>query len=413
MAPSLRCDVLFHNAQLATMVSAADSSEAAGALGVITHGVLACQAGVITHVGAAAGAPAIEAARVIDCEGRLITPGLIDCHTHLVYAGDRAHEFERRLAGESYEAIARSGGGILSTVAATRAATQAQLVREALPRLDALLAEGVTTLEIKSGYGLSLAHEHLQLSAARALGRQRSVGIVTTLLAAHALPPEYAGQSDEYVRVVCEEMLPALARDRLCDAVDAFCERIGFSLQQTERVFQAATRLGLRVKLHAEQLSNSHGAALAARYHALSADHLEHLDEDGVRAMAAAGTCAVLLPGAFYFTRETQLPPLPLLRAYAVPMALATDCNPGTSPLTSLLLTMNLAATLFRMTVAECLIGVTRAAAQALGLAQELGSLEVGKRCDLAIWNVARPAELVYRIGYNPLHARIWRGTMA
>ena len=381
-----------------------------GALGELAQGVLAYQDGVITHVGPLTTAPAFDARELVDCEGRLITPGLIDCHTHLVYAGERAHEFERRLAGESYEAIARSGGGIVATVAATRAASEAELVRQSLPRLDALLAEGVTTLEIKSGYGLSLEHEHKQLSAARALGAARAVSIVTTALPAHAVPAEYAGNSDAYIRLVCDEMLPALARAGLCDAVDAFCERIGFNLQQTERVFQSARALGLRVKLHAEQLSNSHGAALAARYAALSADHLEYLDEDGVRAMASAGTCAVLLPGAFYFTRETQLPPLPLLRAHAVPVALASDCNPGSSPLTSLLLCMNLAATLFRMTVDECLLGVTRAAAQALGLGHATGSLEVGKRADLAIWNVARPAELVYRMGFNPLHGRVWRG---
>jgi imidazolonepropionase len=283
-------------------------------------------------------------------------------------------------------------------------------VQESLPRLDALLAEGVTTLEIKSGYGLSLEHERKQLRAARALGLARRVHITTTFLGAHALPPEFAGRSDDYVRVVCEDMLPALYAEGLVDAVDAFCERIGFSTAQTARVFEAAAQHGLRVKLHAEQLSNSHGAALAAAHGALSADHLEHLDAAGVEALAQAGTVAVLLPGAFYFVRETQLPPVPQLRARAIPIALATDCNPGTSPLTSLLLVMNMAATLFRLSVAECLIGVTRAAAQALGLAAEAGSLAPGKWCDLAIWDVALPAELVYRIGYNPLHARVWRG---
>jgi imidazolonepropionase len=363
------------------------------------------------YAGPRRGAPAFEAESTVDCGGRLITPGLIDCHTHLVYAGDRAHEFERRLNGESYEAIARSGGGIAATVSATRAADEAQLVRESLPRLDALLAEGVTTLEIKSGYGLALEHERKQLRAARRLAAERRLHVTTTFLGAHALPSEFAGRADDYVQLVCEDMLPALAAEGLVDAVDAFCERIGFSAAQTERVFQAAARHQLPVKLHAEQLSNAHGAALAAAYAALSADHLEHLDEAGVEALARAGTVAVLLPGAFYFVRETQRPPVELLRARGVPMALATDCNPGTSPLTSLLLVLNMAATLFRLSVAECLIGVTRAAAGALGLSAKAGTLEPGKWCDLAIWDVARPAELVYRIGYNPLHARVWRGT--
>lgn len=406
--PQPQCDLLLRHARIATMSLAAHGGE--GALAELADGALACQHGKIVFVGPAAHAPDFAAREQLDCEGRLITPGLIDCHTHLVYAGDRAQEFERRLAGESYEAIARAGGGILSTVVATRGASEAQLVQASLPRLDALLAEGVTTLEIKSGYGLSLEHERKQLSAARALGRARPVTIKTTALPAHALPPEYAGQQDAYVRVICEEILPALAHAGLCDAVDAFCERIGFNLAQTERVFQCAAALGLPVKLHAEQLSNSHGAALAARHRALSADHLEHADEDAVRAMAEAGTCAVLLPGAFYFTRETQPPPLELLRKYGVPVALATDCNPGTSPLTSLLWTMNLAATLFRMTVPECLLGVTRSAARALGISDAVGTLEAGKRADLAIWDVERPAQLVYRMGGSALYRRVWAG---
>jgi imidazolonepropionase len=268
----------------------------------------------------------------------------------------------------------------------------------------------VTTIEIKSGYGLSEAHERKQLMAAKHLERRRDVRVTTTFLGAHALPPEYADRSDDYLREVCEVMLPKLAADGLIDAVDAFCERIGFSLAQTQRVFEAASALRLRVKLHAEQLSNSHGARLAAQFHALSADHLEHLDDAGVTALAGAGTTAVLLPGAYYFVRETHLPPIAKLREHNVPIALATDCNPGTSPLTSILLAMNLGATLFRLTVDECLIGVTRNAARALGLSDSIGTLEVGKACDLAIWNVARPAELVYRLGFNPLHSRVWRG---
>ncbi|MET0388744.1 MAG: imidazolonepropionase [Polyangiales bacterium] len=400
----MRCDRLWHNARLATLAAAA------GGMGEVDRGLVACRDGVILYAGPEQGAPPLSAAETIDCQGRLITPGLIDCHTHLVYAGDRAHEFERRLNGESYEAIARAGGGIRSTVDATRNASEQTLVDAALPRLDALIAEGVTTIEIKSGYGLSLEHERKQLSAARALGQARPIRVTTTFLGAHALPPEYTGLPDAYIDQVCDQMLPQLAAAGLCDAVDVFCEQIGFSLAQTERVFTSAARHGLPVKLHAEQLSNSHGAALAARFNALSADHLEHLDAEGVRALADAGTTAVLLPGAFYFVRETQLPPLPQLRAAGVPLALATDCNPGTSPLTSLLLTMNMAATLFRMTVAECLIGVTRAAAGALGLSRQIGTLEAGKDCDLAIWNVQRPAELVYHLGYNPLHARVWRG---
>jgi imidazolonepropionase len=399
----MRCDRLWRNARLATVASGAPG------LGVVEDGVIASRDGRILHVGAAAGAPAFEALQVTDCEGRWITPGLIDCHTHLVYAGDRAQEFEQRLNGATYESIARAGGGILATVRATRAASEAELVAASLPRLDALLAEGVTTVEIKSGYGLDLEHERKQLRAARALGAQRAVSVLTTFLGAHAVPPEFAGRADEYVAQVCEVMLPALAHAGLADAVDAFCERIGFTPAQTERVLAAAAAHGLRVKLHAEQLSNLEGAALAARFGALSADHLEYAGEAGVAAMAAAGTVAVLLPGAFHFLRETQVPPVELLRAHGVPIALATDCNPGTSPLTSVLLALNLAATAFRLTVDECIIGVTRAAAAALGL-DDRGTLEAGKLCDLALWSIERPAELVYRMGFNPLHARVWRG---
>jgi imidazolonepropionase len=398
----MRVDRLWRNARLATL---------AAGLGEIEHGVVACRDGLIVFAGPANEAPTdLEPTETIDVEGRWITPGLIDCHTHLVYGGNRAHEFEMRLAGVSYEDIARLGGGIVSTMNATRLATEEQLVSEALPRLDALLAEGVTTIEIKSGYGLALEHERKQLRAARALNRTRNFTLRTTFLGAHALPPEFTGKPDDYIREVCEVMIPAIAKENLADSVDAFCEGIGFSPQQTRRVFEAAAAHGLRVKIHAEQLSNLRGAALAASFEALSADHLEYLDEPGVTAMRAAGSTAVLLPGAFYFVRETRLPPIDLLRKHGVPMALATDCNPGTSPLTSILLVMNMAATLFRMTVEECLVGTTRAAAHALGLGDRVGSLEAGKQCDLAIWNVDRPAELVYRMGFNPLHARVWRG---
>jgi imidazolonepropionase len=397
-------DRLWRNARLATM--------AGEGLGIVEQGAVASLGDRIVYAGPASGAP--DASETIDCEGRWITPGLIDCHTHLVHAGNRAREFELRLEGASYEAIARAGGGIVSTMKATRDAGEEELIAASLPRLDALLREGVTTVEIKSGYGLTLAHERKMLRAARALGERRAVRVVTTFLGAHAVPPEYDFRpegildTDGYVDLVCETMIPELAS--LADAVDVFCEGIGFSREQTDRVFDAAAAHGLPVKVHAEQLSNSQGAALAAEHHALSADHLEHLDAAGVAAMAEAGTVAVLLPGAFYFMRETQLPPVDALRAAGVPIAIATDCNPGTSPLTSLLLATNMGATLFRLTVEECLAGVTRNAAQALGLGHEIGTLEAGKACDLAIWDVESPAELVYRIGFNPLHARVMGG---
>jgi imidazolonepropionase len=398
----MRCDRLWTKARLATM--------AGDGLGLVEDGIVAADDGRILYAGSAPEAPALAADETIDCAGRWITPGLIDCHTHLVHGGDRAQEFELRLAGASYEEIARAGGGIVSTMRATRAASEDELVASALPRLDALIAEGATTVEVKSGYGLSLADEARMLRAARRLGAERPVTIATTFLGAHALPPEYASDADGYVDLVCDTMIPAIAAEGLADAVDAFCEGIGFTAAQTERVFAAATAHGLPIKLHAEQLSDLHGAALAARHGALSADHLEYLDAEGIAAMAQAGTIATLLPGAFYFTRETKLPPIDALRAAGVPIALATDCNPGTAPLTSLLLTMNMAATLFRLTVDECLAGVTSNAARALGLGDAIGTLETGKSCDLAIWNIERPAELVYRIGFNPLHARVWRG---
>jgi imidazolonepropionase len=400
-----RFDRIWLNARLATL------RENLPEFGAIEHGVIAARNGRIVFAGPRSDFPSsTDAAEWIDCAGRWITPGLVDCHTHLVFGGDRAHEFELRLSGASYEEIARAGGGIVSTVAATRAAGEAELVASALPRLDALIGEGVTTLEIKSGYGLNAETEMRQLSAARALGRTRPVAIRTTFLGAHALPPEADGDKDRYIDLVCQEMLPAVAQAGLADAVDAFMEGIAFSGDQTARVFRVAKALGLPVKLHADQLSNLGGAALASEFLALSADHLEHTDEAGVAAMARAGTVAVLLPGAFYFIRETTKPPVELFRARSVNMALATDCNPGSSPLTSLLLAMNMGATLFRMTVAECLAGVTREAARALGVVGETGTLEVGKYCDLAIWDIDRPAELVYRIGFNPLHRRVWRG---
>ncbi|MFG1358427.1 imidazolonepropionase [Xanthobacter pseudotagetidis] len=402
--PAIRCDRIWRKARLATMAGGRSD------LGMVEDGLVAARDGRILYAGPAGEAPDLDAPQVEDCEGRWITPGLIDCHTHLVFGGDRADEFEKRLAGVPYEEIARAGGGIVSTMRATRAASEADLVASALPRLDALIAEGVTTIEIKSGYGLELDAELRQLRAARALAKARPITVTTTFLGAHALPPEAAGDKDAYIGRLVGEMLPAIAREGLADAVDAFCEGIAFSPEQVARVFTAAKALGLPVKLHADQLSNLHGAALAARFGALSADHLEHTDAAGVAAMAQAGTAAVLLPGAYYFIRETKAPPVDLFRAAGVPMALATDCNPGTSPLTSLLMTMNMGATLFRLTVAECLAGVTREAARALGMLDRTGTLEAGKACDLAIWDVERPAELVYRMGLNPLHARIWSG---
>ena len=398
----MRFDRIWLNARLATL--------AGDGLGIIERGALASKDGRIAFVGSSDGLPtAWDSVERIDCGGRWITPGLVDCHTHLVFGGDRAHEFELRLKGASYEEIARAGGGILSTVSATRGASESELVASALKRLDHLLAEGCTTIEVKSGYGLDLVTEARMLRAARRLADERAVSITTTFLGAHALPPEEADK-DRYIALVCDEMLPALAREGLVDAVDAFCEGIAFSPEQTARVFAAAKALGLDVKLHADQLSNLHGAELAAGFGALSADHLEHTDDEGAAALAKSGTVAVLLPGAYYMLRETQAPPVAAFRRHGTRMALATDCNPGTSPLTSLLLAMNMGATLFRLTVEECVAGVTREAARALGRLNDIGTLEHGKSCDLAIWDIERPAELVYRLGFNPLHRRIWRG---
>jgi imidazolonepropionase len=394
-------DILFTNARLATM---------AGGYGEVADGAVAVAGGRIAWIGPRARAP--RAAAVHDCGGCWLTPGLIDCHTHIVHAGNRSDEFEARLNGASYEDIARRGGGIMSTVRATRAAGIEELLRQSLPRVRSLLAEGVTTLEVKSGYGLELDAEARMLRVARRIGELLPVRVRTSFLGAHALPPEFAGRADDYVDELCEGMLPQLAREGLVDAVDAFCERIGFSNAQTERVFACAQRLGLPVKLHAEQLSDQGGAQLVARYGGLSADHLEHVTPGGIAAMAAAGTVAVLLPGAYYFLRETVAPPIAALREAGVPIALATDCNPGTSPLTSILLAMNLACTLWRLTPLEALAACTANAARALGLQHEIGTLEVGKRADFALWDIDRPAALAYAIGFNPCRGVVNGGVL-
>ncbi|MDE2289870.1 MAG: imidazolonepropionase [Burkholderiales bacterium] len=381
---------------------------------VIEQGALIVQNGRIDWLGAEAALPpeAANFALQHDAGGRWITPGLVDCHTHLVYAGQRADEFAQRLAGVGYAEIAQRGGGILRTVRATRDASEDALFHQSARRLEALLAEGVTALEIKSGYGLDLASERKMLRVARRLGAAYPVSLYTTFLGAHALPPEYAGRADDYIDEVCERILPTLHDEGLVDAVDVFCERIGFTAAQCERVFQAAQRLSLPVKIHAEQLSNAGGTRLAARYGALSADHLEYLDEAGVQAMQAAGMVAVLLPGAFYFIREKQLPPLDLLRRHGVPIALATDSNPGTSPTTSLLLMMNMGCTLFQMTVAEVLSGVTRHAARALGRSDTHGELAPGRAADFVLWNVDSLAELPYWSGLDRCHARVRQGVL-
>jgi imidazolonepropionase len=401
-----RLDTVWLNARLATLI------EGRPGLGIVESGAIGARDGYIAFVGREDELPAAQrnGARIVDCEGRWITPALIDCHTHLVYGGDRAHEFELRLAGATYEEIAREGGGILSTVRATRAASEDELIRSALRRLDALIAEGVGAVEVKSGYGLELGAERKSLAVARRLAEQRRVTIRTTFLGAHALPPEFADKRDAYVAYVADTMIPTLAGEGLIDAVDGFCERIAFTPDEIARVFAAARRARLPVKLHADQLSNSGGATLAAEFGALSADHLEYADEEGLAAMATAGVVAVLLPGAYYVLKERRAPPIEVMRKHRLPMAVATDSNPGTSPMTSLLLAFNMAATLFGLTVDECLAGATRNAARALGLAGETGTLEAGKWADLAIWDIERPAELVYRLGFNPLHARVWRG---
>ena len=388
---------LYNNAQIATMTS--DKP-----YGLIENGAVAISNGMIKWVGPEKDLPVeFNGLPENDLGGRLLTPALIDCHTHLVYGGSRATEFELRLKGASYEEISRRGGGILSTVTATRTATEEELFSQSLPRFDALLAEGVGTVEIKSGYGLDLETEIKMLRVARKLGMERNVRVKTSFLGAHAIPQEFKGKADAYIDFVCEEILPVVYDENLADAVDGFCENIAFSTKQISRVFDKATALGLPVKLHAEQLSNLGGAALAANYGALSADHLEYLDESGIQAMAKSGIVAVVLPGAFYTLGETQLPPLNSLRKAGVPLAIATDCNPGSSPLTSILLCMNMACTIFRMTPEEALAGVTRVAAHALGFGSEVGTIEVGKKAEFAVWNVDQPAELAYRMGYNPL----------
>jgi imidazolonepropionase len=346
----------------------------------------------------------------MDLGGAWVTPALVDCHTHLVFGGNRADEFAQRLAGVSYEEISRRGGGIRSTVRSTRALSEPELVAQALPRLRALAAEGVATVEVKSGYGLDLASERRCLRAARQLGEETGMRVVTTFLGAHAVPEEFEGRREDYLTLVCREMLPALAAEGLVDAVDAFCETIGFSIDETQRVFQAARDLGLPVKVHAEQLSLLGGAALGARWNALSADHLEWLDEAGVEALARSGTVAVLLPGAFFTLRETRVPPVDLLRRHGVPMALATDCNPGTSPSVSILTTLNQACTLFRMTVPEALAGVTRHGARALGLSDRTGTLAVGMEADFAVWEVTSLAELAYWTGVPLCRATVRGG---
>ncbi|GAB3268731.1 imidazolonepropionase [Chitinimonas naiadis] len=396
---------LIRHVHAATMAGTTD-------YGVLRDAALLMRDGRIAWLGREADLPAdLGEYEVVDGEGGWLTPGLIDCHTHLVFGGDRSHEFEMRLNGASYEEIARAGGGIRSTVAATRAASEVELFTASLRRLDGMLREGVTTIEIKSGYGLDLESERKMLRVARQLGEARNVRVKTSYLAAHALPPEYQGRADEYIDA-CIAWLSALAAEGLVDAVDAFCERIGFSREQVERLFKASRALGLPVKLHAEQLSDSGGAKLTAKYGGLSADHLEWLDDKAIAAMAESGTVAVLLPIAYYCLRETRLPPIEALRAAGVAMAVSTDCNPGTAPASSPLLALNMACTLFRLTPAEALAGMTCQAARALGIADEVGTLAVGKRADLALWRIARPAELCYWLGGEPLWQRWHDGRM-
>jgi len=397
---------LWLNVNLATM------TEGSLGYGAIKDGALAVSEGKIVWLGKAADLPKYnkEGLEIIDGKGHWLTPGLIDCHTHLVYGGNRANEFEMRLQGKSYEEIAKAGGGIVSTVKATRAATENELLIKALPRLTALHQQGVTTVEIKSGYGLDTTTEIKMLKVAGQLAEKLPVTIKRTFLGAHALPPEYKDKPDAYIDLVCQEMLPKIAEQRLADTVDVFCEGIGFNIAQTERVFSAAQQQGLAIKVHAEQLSNLGGTELAATYNALSSDHIEFLSEAGVKAMSKANMTAVLLPGAYYFLRETQLPPIELLRKHGVAMAIATDANPGSSPICSLQLMLNMACTLFRLTPAEALAGVTCHSAKALGLSESKGQLKVGYDADIASWVIEQPAELCYQFGVNPLSALMKEG---
>ncbi len=398
-------DRLLVDCNLATMDPAI-----AAPFGVIENGAIGIQDGRIVRVGRRVELAGYQARKVEPLGGAWVTPGLIDCHTHLVFGGNRAGEYEQRLEGATYEEIALAGGGIVSTVRATREASLDQLVDAARPRLNALMRGGVTTVEIKSGYGLDIESEVKTLRAAKALAASEKVRIEPTLLALHALPPEYREGREDYVRLAIDAILPAVTSEDLATAVDAYCEGIGFTPEEIAEYFAAADELGLRVKLHAEQLSNLHGAALAARYHALSADHLEHVDEAGVQAMAAAGMVAVLLPGAFHALKETKKPPIDLFRRHNVAMAVATDCNPGTSPVLSPSLMLNFACTLFGLTPEEALAGMTRNAAAALGLQDEVGTISAGKAADLAVWRISRPAELCYWIGLPGPERRIFAG---
>lgn len=405
---TIKFDTLFINANLATMDPNIDAP-----YGAIEGGALGVKDGRITWIGKMDDFPQdkdIGVGEILDCEGDWITPGLVDCHTHLVFSGNRAKEFEMRLLGASYEEIARNGGGIISTVKATRDATLRLLHLESTVRLGDMFDSGVTTVEIKSGYGLDLKTEIKMLKVAKELGEKYDMRIQTTFLGAHALPPEYKDSADDYIDLVCNEMIPKIAELDLADAVDGFCENIAFSTAQIRRVFEAAKKHELPVKLHAEQLSNQGGAKLAAEFGALSADHLEYIDEDGVKAMAAAGTVAVLLPGAFYYLREKQKPPVELFRKHGVPMALATDCNPGSSPIVSPHLILNMACTLFGFTPEEALAGMTREGARALGLGDEIGSLEIGKSAEMVIWSIEHPADLSYWLGTNYASTKVFKG---
>lgn len=398
---SINWQTLIINVNIATMTQSATS------YGSIEHAAIAISDGKIAWLGAMTILPKYDTnkVKVIDGHGKWLTPGFIDCHTHIVYGGHRANEFELRLQGASYEEIANSGGGIVSTVKATRAASEDELYASAYKRLSALHKEGVTSIEIKSGYGLDLENEIKMLRVAQRLGANTPVTVQKTFLGAHAIPIEYKDDADGYISLVCEKMIPEIAKQNLADAVDVFCEGIGFSYAQTERVFQAAKDHNIRVKVHAEQLSNLGGTELASKYNALSSDHIEFLDEAGVKAMSAEGVTAVLLPGAFYFLRETKLPPIEQLREHGVRMAIASDANPGSSPINSIQLMLNMACTLFRLTPNEALAGVTCNAARALGLEEQAGQLSVGMPADIAMWDINQPAELCYQFGVNPLAA--------